>query len=256
MARRPDSIEDFQRKRREKDLQRREEPEYTRGQQDDRNTHIKRGQEAWLRHKEDATWNDWMAIGQALSIGREDAMAAAGTNAPVGSRYNVEFGNWLVRHKFDDIDKGDRSRLFDAMANLPAIEEWRHALPQNQRLKFNHPSTVLRRWKAAATVVKVPKEPKPTLRDSVINLEETKAQLTRENADLTARLQEAEAARESAPAADVTAEKLLGEALQALTKCFTSLGSSEADRKELLSPELYAKWRAQQKAATRRDKLR
>jgi hypothetical protein len=194
MVKRPDSIEDFQRKRREKDLQRREESEYTRGQQDDRNTHIKRGQEAWLRHKEDATWNDWMAIGQALSIGREDAMAAAGTNAPVGSRYNVEFGNWLVRHKFDDIDKGDRSRLFDIMANLPAIEEWRHGLPQNQRLKFNHPSTVLRRWKAA-TVVKVPKEPKPTLKDSVIRLEEDNAQLTRENADLTAQLQEAEAAK-------------------------------------------------------------
>jgi hypothetical protein len=199
MAKRPDSIEDFQRKQREKNPQQREEPEYTRGQQDDRNTHIKRGQEAWLRHKEDATWNDWMAIGQALSIGREDAMAAAGTNAPSGSRYNVEFGNWLVRHKFDDIDKGDRSRLFDVMANLPAIEEWRHALPQNQRLKFNHPNTVLRRWRAD-TVVKRPKDPKPTLRDSVVNLEEANAQLEREKVDLTARLQEAEAARELAPA--------------------------------------------------------
>src|SRR6476659_5060650 len=36
MAKRPDSIEDFQRKRREKGPQRGEEPEYTRGQQDDR----------------------------------------------------------------------------------------------------------------------------------------------------------------------------------------------------------------------------
>jgi hypothetical protein len=253
MAKRPDSIEDFQRKRREKGPQRGEEPEYTRGQQDDRNIHIKRGQEAWLRHKEDATWNDWMAIGQALSIGREDAMAAAGTNAPVGSRYNVEFGNWLVRHKFDDIDKGDRSRLFDVMANLPAIEEWRHALPQNQRLKFNHPNTVLRRWKAD-TVVKQPKDPKPTLRDSVVNLSEDNAAKDLEIAGLKAHVAELESSPETT--ADVTADKLLGEALQALTKCFTSMRSSEADMKELLSPELYAKWHAQQKAATRRDKLR
>src|SRR5207302_1277501 len=130
------------------------------------------------------------------------AMAAAGTNAPVGSRYNVEFGNWLVRHKFDDIDKGDRSRLFDAMANLPAIEEWRHALPQNQRLKFNHPSTVLRKWKAA-TVVKVPKEPKPTLRDSVVSLSEDNAAKDLEITGLKAHVAELEASSETA--ADVTA---------------------------------------------------
>jgi hypothetical protein len=252
MAKRPDSIEDFQRKRQEKDLRRREEPEYTRGQQDDRNTHIKRGQEAWSRHKTDATWNDWLAIGQALSIGREDAMATAETNAPVGSRYNVEFGDWLVRHKFDDIDKADRSRLFDAMANLPAIEAWRGALPQNQRLRLNHPSTVLRKWRAA-TVAKPPKDPKPTLKDSVVNLSEDNAAKDLEITGLKAHVAELESSRETA--ADATVEKLLEEALQALTKCFTSLKSSEADRKDLLSPGLYARWRAQQKAATGRDKL-
>ena len=43
---------------------------------EDRETHIRRGQEAWQRHiqKGDATWNDWMAIGDALLIGREDAL--------------------------------------------------------------------------------------------------------------------------------------------------------------------------------------
>jgi len=64
----------------------------TRGQQKDRETHIKQGQESWHRHihKGDATWNDWMAIGAALFIGRRDAMAAAETEQPFGSRYNSE----------------------------------------------------------------------------------------------------------------------------------------------------------------------
>jgi hypothetical protein len=51
-----------------------------------------------------------MAIGAALLIGRQDAMAAAETEQPIGSRYNSEFGSWLARHHFDNIDKGDRSR--------------------------------------------------------------------------------------------------------------------------------------------------
>jgi hypothetical protein len=207
MAKRPDSFEDFQRKQKEKEKGGRQDViEYTRGQQDDRDTHIKRGQEAWMRHKQDATWADWMQIGEALSIGRQDAMATAGTNAPVGSRYNAEFGNWLTRHKFDDIDKGDRSRLFEVMDNQGAIEAWRGTLTQAVRLRLNHPSSVLRKWKTT-TVVKVPKEPKPTLKDSVANLAEANDKLTRENEALAVRLQEAEAARELAPspAADTPA---------------------------------------------------
>src|SRR5258708_17738718 len=33
------------------------------------------------------------------------------TEQPIGSRYNSELGSWLARHHFDNIDKGDRSRL-------------------------------------------------------------------------------------------------------------------------------------------------
>jgi hypothetical protein len=197
---RPGSIEDYQRKERER--QAREaaastsaEPDFTRGQQADRDNHIKRGQEAWKRHKNDATWLDWLAIGQALSIGRQDAMAAASTNRPSGSAYNAAFGAWLERHGFHEIDKGDRSRLFDVMDNLPAIEQWRGTLASTLRLRLNHPNSVLRKWKAE-TVVKPPKEPKPTLRDSVANLSEENAVKDQRIAELEAHVQEAEAARE------------------------------------------------------------
>jgi hypothetical protein len=135
----------------------------TRGQQKDRETLIKQGQESWQRHihKGDATWNDWMAIGAALLIGRQDAMAAAETEQPIGSRYNSEFGSWLAHHHFDNIDKGDRSRLIEVIDNLSAIQAWRATLTQTARLRLNHPSSILRKWKAASEV----KEPRPTLRE-------------------------------------------------------------------------------------------
>jgi hypothetical protein len=208
MARkRPDSVEDYQRKERER--QAREaaastsaEPDFTRGQQADRDNHIKRGQEAWKRHKNDATWLDWLAIGGALSIGRQDAMAAASTNRPSGSAYNAAFGEWLERHGFHEIDKGDRSRLFDVMDNLPAIEQWRGTLASTLRLRLNHPNSVLRKWKAA-TVVKPPKKPKPTLRDSVANLSEENAVKDQRITELEARVEEAEAARDSSEDEDI-----------------------------------------------------
>src|SRR5262249_10965871 len=62
---------------------------------------------------------------------------------------NMAFGDWLVRHELDDMDKGDRSRLFAVMKNLPEIEGWRQRLPLGERLKLNHPNTIWRRWKEA-----------------------------------------------------------------------------------------------------------
>ena len=35
-------------------------------EEEKRDTYIKRGQEAWRRHKDDATWTDWLAIGEAF----------------------------------------------------------------------------------------------------------------------------------------------------------------------------------------------
>jgi regulator of replication initiation timing len=123
-------------------------------------------------------------------IGRQDAMAAAETEQPIGSRYNSEFGSWLAHHHFDNIDKGDRIRLIEVIDNLPAIEAWRATLTQTARLRLNHPSSILRKWKAAATEVK---EPQPTLRNIVADLSEDNAKLKREVEELRARLDEAEA---------------------------------------------------------------
>jgi hypothetical protein len=165
--------------------------------EDERDRVARQGTEAWRRLKKEKSWGDWLKVGEALQVGREWAMNQAGTNAPIGKAYNMAFGEWLTKYKLDDMDKGDRSRLFSVMDNLGLIEDWRKTLPLTERLKLNHPNAIWRRWKARMEPDKDGPS-KPTLRDSVANLSEEVAARDRRIAELTAELQEAQAAREQA----------------------------------------------------------
>jgi hypothetical protein len=165
--------------------------------EDERDRVSRQGTEAWRRLKKEKNWNDWLKVGEALQVGREWAMSQAGTNQPSGKAYNMAFGEWLQRYKLDDMDKGDRSRLFAVMDNLPMIEEWRRTLTLTERLKLNHPNPVLRKWKAAIEPER-PKSDKPTLRDSVVKLDEDNAAKDRKIAEQDAHIAELEAAREAA----------------------------------------------------------
>jgi hypothetical protein len=93
------------------------------------------------------SWSDRTSVGRAHLKGRTVAMREADTNEPTGRRYNQIFGEWLTRHGFADIDKGDRSRLFEVMDHLDEIEGWLATLPTTNRLRLNHPATVLRKWR-------------------------------------------------------------------------------------------------------------
>jgi hypothetical protein len=115
---------------------------------------IRLGQEAWNRVHSDLNWEDWIAIGRAHVIGRTEAMREAYVNEPAGHQYKEAFSAWLERFGFASLDKGDRSRLFEVMDHLPQIETWRARLTTTERLRLNHPSTVLRKWRKAAQVPK------------------------------------------------------------------------------------------------------
>jgi hypothetical protein len=114
------------------------------------------GAEAWERVKKG--WDDWVTIGKALWGGREWAMHQAKTDQPAGSTYNIAFSDWLEHYKLQDMDKGDRARLFKVIANLPEIEAWRNSLEPSEQRKLNHPTAVLRRFKAAHAPPKPPRE--------------------------------------------------------------------------------------------------
>jgi hypothetical protein len=110
---------------------------------------IHRGQEAWRRLTEQHTRADWFTLGEALAIGQGRAMKEAGTNRPIGRKYNQIYGVWLATNKFCEIDKSSRCRLFECVEHRANIEAWIATLPPTEALKLNHPDTILRRWKAA-----------------------------------------------------------------------------------------------------------
>lgn len=161
--------------------------------EDDRDRVCRQGTAAWQRLKREKSWVDWVKVGEALIVGRDWAMHQAGTNQPAGKGYNFAFGEWMQKYKLDDMDKGDRSRLFTVMDNLPQIEQWRHTLTLTERLRLNHPNAVLRKWqKFMEPEDKEEKPKKPTLRDSVADLSEDNAAKDARIAELEARVAELE----------------------------------------------------------------
>jgi hypothetical protein len=100
------------------------------------------GRQAWNRIKEDSTYNDWMAVGEALDIGRTECMRLARSNEPRGRAYNETFSKWLAENGFADI-------LAGIIANRPGVETWRATLASNERQRINHPSSVWRKWQAS-----------------------------------------------------------------------------------------------------------
>ena len=99
-------------------------------------------------------------------------MHEARVNRPKGRGYNITFGAWLKKYDFHDIDPGDRARLFDVMDHCTEIEDWREKkLTPTERRKFNHPSTVWRKWKAATVA------PDPNRVSAVAKLKETNIEL-------------------------------------------------------------------------------
>jgi hypothetical protein len=103
--------------------------------------HVAEGRAAWKRLRNDrATFEDWTAVSRALVVGRTVALKEAGTNAPVGGRYNNAMGRWLVAHGLDGVNNQERYALFKILENLDAVTAWRDGLPEPQRRKHNHPS--------------------------------------------------------------------------------------------------------------------
>ena len=58
---------------------------------DEQDRIVRQGTAAWKRLKKDKSWTDWLAVGEALQVGRELAMYQAGTNEPSGKGYSQEF---------------------------------------------------------------------------------------------------------------------------------------------------------------------
>ena len=49
------------------------------------------------------SFDDSLQVGHALAIGRTEALRAAGTNSPVGSKFNKAIGTWLAANGLDGV---------------------------------------------------------------------------------------------------------------------------------------------------------
>jgi hypothetical protein len=121
---------------------------------------VRLGQEAMARKRR--AWDDWLLIAEALQVGRAEVMRELHTNEPKGRRFEKAMNEWLIAHSFKEIDKGARCRLLACLKHRVDIEAWRSRLTDAERVRFNHPDVVLRRWKAATAAPKADAEPKPS----------------------------------------------------------------------------------------------
>jgi hypothetical protein len=113
-------------------------------------TVIDEGRHAWecLLSCQDQTWNDWLAVGEAIQTGETEMLHRLGMNKPTGRRWAINFGDWLRETEFIRIDKPTRSYLRKCMSHRLEIEAWREQLPVEKRATWNHPQTVWQKWKA------------------------------------------------------------------------------------------------------------
>jgi hypothetical protein len=143
---------------------------------------VRLGQVAMARKRRG--WDDWLLIAEALQAGRTEVTRALHTNQTSGRRYEKAMGEWLIANGFKEINKATRSQLLDCLKHKAEIQAWRARLTDSERWKFNHPDTVLRKWKAS-TVVPDPNAPPRVsrfqkLNESIATLEEENHRMRRE----------------------------------------------------------------------------
>ena len=97
---------------------------------------------AWMRLRAHQCWSDWRLVIKHLAEGSAVAMRLAGKNERKGRRYNEEYGAWLKDEGFADVSKN-----LDLIEVIRALQSAIAGLKLEQRLKLNHPSSVLSAWK-------------------------------------------------------------------------------------------------------------
>ena len=108
---------------------------------------VRQGKAARSRLKQGSgSWRDWVLVGRALMEGRAIAIRNAGTTSPAGRGYSDAFGDWLLSNHLD-LHAPARAKLLVLMGNLAEIEQWRVTLTPTERLRMNHPGTVLKNYR-------------------------------------------------------------------------------------------------------------
>jgi hypothetical protein len=103
------------------------------------------------------SYDSWLKVGAALSIGKQWVLTTSGANCAWGSVYSKAFNRWLVEHGFTAIRPSDRSHAVYLHENRVALTAWRDSLPEHRRRRLIGAQAVVKRWRKTTQ----PAEPKP-----------------------------------------------------------------------------------------------
>jgi hypothetical protein len=95
-------------------------------------------------------WPNWWKLAGGIGAARDEAMRLAAKNAPEGKGYAIHFAAVLKRERLsesDGIDSSTRRDLFRMLKHRVEIEAWLESLDPAQRMKINHPTALIRKWR-------------------------------------------------------------------------------------------------------------
>ena len=113
---------------------------------------LNEAREAWEFHSKGLGWLKWVAVGRGLQECQRLALTATHSNNMSSFAARMAMADILKRERLDRINKGDRSILLKVMENLPAITGWQATLSTSERIKYNHPQAVWKRYQKATVV--------------------------------------------------------------------------------------------------------
>src|SRR5262245_18380891 len=89
---------------------------------------IRLGRAAWAAIGKSASFENWEAVGAALTIGKGIALRATGAHQAWGRAYIPSFTDWIKRHGFERMPASTRSVAIELAENVEAITIWRDSL--------------------------------------------------------------------------------------------------------------------------------
>jgi hypothetical protein len=93
-------------------------------------------------------FEDYLAIGAALLIGRSECLKLAGSNSLQTPAYRTHWRRWLDQHGFGDMEAGERIKTMWLAENKAEIIRWRDGLSEASRRCANHPGAIFAHMKA------------------------------------------------------------------------------------------------------------
>jgi len=104
------------------------------------------------------TWSHWRdKVGPNYLVLREEAMRISGANTINSGVYARTFSRLLDENELGEkvLSKDMRAALLFCAENREAIEAWRAMLTGHERMQWNSPITVARKFKAASVLSRI-----------------------------------------------------------------------------------------------------